>query len=152
MINKRKEINNIRDKLIQRGYKLTKARLKIIEVFCENDCLMYGDEIYKRVRVNSVRHSISTIYRNIAILEQIGVLKKIYISNTSYYKLEKTEKHVFNIHAKCVKCNKIIDINEEEISENLDSSIEKLNKKQKNEIKSTNVVLSGVCNECEMKL
>ncbi|HEY8892865.1 MAG TPA: transcriptional repressor [Clostridium sp.] len=150
MINKRKEINHIRDKLIQRGYKLTKARLKIIEVFCENDCLMYADEIYKRVRIKSVGHSISTIYRNIAILEQIGVLKKIYISNTCYYKLEKTEKHVFNIHAKCVKCNKIIDINEEEISENLDSSIEKFNRKQKNEIKSTNVILSGVCKECEM--
>lgn len=152
MINKRKEINHIRDKLIQKDYKLTKPRLEIIEVFCKNDCLMYADEIYKKVRFKSVGHSISTIYRNIAILEEIGVLKKIYIANVSYYKLEKTEKHVFNIHAKCVKWNKIIDINEKEILENLDSSIEKLNKKQKIEIKSTNVILSGICNECEMKL
>ena len=152
MINKRKNINCIRDKLIQKGYKITKARIEIIEVFCENDCLMYADEIYKKVRTKGVGHSISTIYRNITILEQVGALKKIYVSNTCYYKLEKTGKHVFNIHAKCVKCNKVIDINEEEILENLNSSIEKLNRKQKIEIKSTNVVLSGICKKCEMKL
>lgn len=152
MINKRRTINCIRDKLIQRGYKITKARLEIMEVFFENDYLMYADEVYKKVRTKGVGHSISTIYRSITILEEVGALEKIYISNTCYYKIEKTGKHLFNIHAKCIKCNKTIDINEEEILESLNSSIEKLNRKQNIEIKRTNVILSEICKECEMKL
>jgi len=152
MINKRKHISNIREKLVQRSYKLTKPRIKLIEVICENDFFMSTDEIYRKVRNKSEGHSISTIYRSISILEEVGVLKKIYIVNICYYKLEETGKHEFHVQAKCVKCNKIIGINEEEISEALDSSIEKLNKKQNIVIKSTNVVLSGICKECEMKL
>lgn len=151
MINKRKKINTIIGKLTQGGYKITKARIKVIEVFCENDCLMYGNEIYNKVKTKSETHSVSTIYRSIAILEEVGVIEKIYIANTCYYKLEKTDKYLFTIHAKCVKCNKIIHINEEKISSNLSSSIEKLNSIQGIKIKSANAVLLGVCNECEIE-
>lgn len=152
MINKRKSIKCIKDKLIQRGYKLTKARLIIIEIFCENDCFMYANEVYIKVKNKTIGHSISTIYRNIELLEQVGALKMIYISNTCYYKLDEKEKQKFNIHAKCVKCNKIIEINEVKISENLKSYMDELNRKQMIDIKSTSVVLSGICKECELKL
>ena len=152
MINKRKSIKCIRDQLIQRGYKLTKARLIIIEIFCENDCFMYANEVYMKVKNKTIGHSISTIYRNIELLEQVGALEMIYISNTCYYKLDEKEKQKFNIHAKCVKCNKIIEINEEKISEDLKSYMDELNRKQMIDIKSTSVVLSGICKECELKL
>lgn len=65
--------------------------------------------------------------------------------------IRKPGKHNFHIHAKCIKCNKIIDIKEEEASQNLDILTEKLKEKQKIKVKDISVVLSGICNECEIK-
>ena len=148
MINKSKDIKYIRNKLTNEGYKFTNQREKIIEAIYENNMHMNVDEIHSKVKSENI--GISTIYRNLRILEEVGVLKKINITDTSYYELDNAGKHKVQIHAKCVKCNKIIDINEDEISENLDSLIEKLKKKIK--VKSASIVLSGICKECERKI
>ena len=148
MINKSKDIKYIRNQLTREGYKFTNQREQIIETIYENNMHMNADEIQSKVKNKSI--GISTIYRNLIILEEVGVLKKINITNTSYYELDKSGKHKVQIHAKCVKCNKIIDINEEAISESLDSLIEK--SKKKINVKSASIVLSGVCKECEMKI
>ncbi|MCB2361316.1 Fur family transcriptional regulator [Clostridium estertheticum] len=132
--------------------KLSKAGLNIIEVIYENDWHMNADEIYRKLKLKSVGHSLSTIYRNLKMLEEVGALKRIKIANTSYYNLEKVERNMVYIQAKCVKCSKIIEINERKILESLDSTLRKLNKKEKIMFKSTNVVLSGICKECKIKL
>ncbi len=150
MINKSKDINYIREQLQCGGYKLTKQRLQIIEIMYKNNKHMTADEIYREVESKNI--GLSTVYRNLMILEEVGVLKRINLPNISYYELEVVGKDKFHIHVKCIKCNKIIDINEEEISEDFCALIEKLKKKHIVTIKSTSVMLSGICNKCKMRM
>ncbi|GCD10723.1 Fur family transcriptional regulator [Clostridium tagluense] len=150
MINKNKDIEYIGNQLIREGYKHTYQRYLIIKVIFENDMLMNVNEIYSKVKNENI--GVSTIYRNIIILEEAGILKRINIANTNYYTLEKIGNNKFHIHAECIKCNKIIDISEGEISEISNVLIKELNKKQKITVISTSVVLSGICEECKLKL
>lgn len=150
MINKRTDIQYIRNQLMHGGYKLTKQRLQIIDVIYENNRHMNVDAIYREVKSQNI--GITTIYRSLMILEEVGVLKKINVSNISYYELEEIDEHKVHIHAKCIKCNKIIDVYEKEITEQFGELIEKLKGKHENIVKSTSVILSEICKECEMKL
>jgi len=150
MSNKNKDIEYIRNQLTREGYKFSYQRHQIVKAIYGNAVHINVDEIYNKVKDKDV--SRTTLYRNLRLLEEVGVLKKINISNINYYELEKAGSQKFHVHAKCVKCNKIIDISEGEISESLNGLMEKLNKNQKITVSSTSVVLSGICKECELKL
>lgn len=150
MINRVNDINLIGDKLKDGGYKLTKQRLHIINEIYKSNMHVNADEIYSKVKRRNI--GLSTVYRNLIILEEVGVLKKINITNISYYELDLTDKYKFHIHAKCVKCNKIVDIDETGVSEDYGSLIKILREKHEILVESTSVVLSGVCKECEVKL
>lgn len=150
MVSEVNDISCIRKKLEYRGYKFTKQRFQIIKVIYKNNKHISADEIYRKVKNKNI--GLSTVYRNLIIFEEIGILKKINITNISYYELTIMGKYKFHIHAKCVKCNKIVDINEEEISEGYGALIGKLKERHEILVESTSVVLSGVCKDCEMKL
>lgn len=150
MINEFNDINYIGDKLKERGYKLTQQRLQIIKAIYKNNIHMNADEIHSKVKGKNI--GLSTVYRNVTILEEVGVLKKINITNTIYYELDLTDKYKFHIHAKCVKCNKIIDIEETEVSEVYGNFMKSLKERNEILIESTSIVLSGVCKDCEKKL
>ena len=147
MLDKTNHIKYIGNQLICGEYRHTYQRDQIIEIMYETNRLMNVDEIYNKVKSRYV--GLSTIYRNLIILEEARILKRINIINTNYYELEKIGKNKFHIHAECVKCNKLIDISEEEISENLKDLTKALNKKLKITSISSSVVLSGICKECE---
>jgi Fur family transcriptional regulator, ferric uptake regulator len=149
-INKDKYISYIKERLKLGGCRTTTQRLQIIDVIYENNKHMNIEEIYSKLISEKV--GISTIYRNFIKLEEVGVLKRIDVANTSYYELEEIGENKFHIHIKCDKCNKIIDINEEEISQNFAELTAGLKKKHKITVKSTSVVLSGVCMECETNI
>lgn len=146
-INKNEYTSYIKEHLKLGGFRTTNQRLQIIDVIYENNMHMNIDEIYSKLKSKKV--GISTIYRNLIRLEQVGVLKRIDITNNSYYELEEIGERKFHIHIKCGKCNKVIDINAEEVLQNFEGLTEELKKKHKITIKSTSVVLSGVCMDCE---
>ena len=149
MVNEVNDINYIREKLEYKGYKFTKQRFYIVNAIYKNNKHMNADEIYNKVKSRSI--GLSTVYRNLIILEEVGVVKKINITNISYYELAIMGEYKFHIHARCIKCNKIMDIKEEDISEGYEKLIKKLTEKHKILVENTSIVLSGLCNECKVK-
>ena len=148
MIDENKDFEDIRSQLVREGYKFSYQRHQIVKAIYGNGVHINVDEIYNKVKNKDV--SRTTLYRNLRLLEEVGVLKKINISNINYYELEKAGNNKLHVHAKCVKCNKIIDISEDAISESLHGLVEKLNENQSITVSSTSVVLSGICKECEL--
>ncbi|WP_237737324.1 Fur family transcriptional regulator [Clostridium carboxidivorans] len=100
------DVSYISEKLADNGYKITKQRCEIIKAIYENNVHMNADEIYKKVKHKKI--GLSTVYRNLMILETVGAIKRINTANTSYYELQTLGE--IDIHAKCIKCNKIVDI------------------------------------------
>lgn len=147
MIKDTYSISDIEDKLRQRGYKVTPQRVEIIRILYENKKLMKIEEIFSEAKSNTL--GISTIYRNLIILEQAAIIKKINIDNINYYELENDDEYRLHIHAVCLNCNHIIDIDDNQILDKFSELIKKINMKEIESVKSTCIILKCICSKCE---
>ena len=116
---------NIEEKCIAKGVKLTEQRKVIVKVLSESK-KTYGesdhpdvDELYKRVSKVDPRISIATVYRTVKILEEAGILvKHDFKAGKARYEQIKESHH-----------DHLIDVKTGEIIEFVDEEIEILQKK-----------------------
>jgi len=134
-------------KLKAKGYKFTYPRFKMLNVICDSKKHMDAYEIYDKVKEKSI--GLSTVYRNVLMFEKAGILKKIYVSNIGYYELEHLEKYKIHIHGKCVKCNKIMDLDDKYIKNYLNEFACKLQSYDNISIEGMSVILSVLCDKCK---
>jgi len=116
---------NIEEKCLSKGVKLTDQRRIIVKVLSESK-ETYGesdhpdvDELYSRVSKVDTKISIATVYRTVKLLEEAGILvKHDFKAGKARYE-ELSEGH----H------DHLIDVNTGQIIEFVDEEIEKLQKK-----------------------
>lgn len=106
------------------------------------------EEIYESIKKHDEKISIPTIYRNLRLLEEQGVVKKVYTSEDapSFYELSDSDEHAHH-HLICSECGAIIDF-EEDLLDSLEKTIEE---KKGFKIKDHRVVFYGVCSKCRQK-
>ena len=116
---------NIEQKCLDKGVKLTEQRKVIVKVLSESK-ETYGesdhpdvDELYNRVSKVDSKISIATVYRTVKILEEAGILvKHDFKAGKARY-----EQNIESHH------DHLIDVKTGEIIEFVDEEIEKLQKK-----------------------
>ena len=116
---------NIEQKCLDKGLKLTDQRKIIVKVLSESK-ENYGesdhpdvDELYKRVSEVDSKISIATVYRTVKILEEAGILvKHDFKAGKARYEQIRESHH-----------DHLIDVKTGEIIEFVDDEIEKLQKK-----------------------
>lgn len=100
-----------------------------------------ADMIYEVLKKEEPNLSLGTVYRNLNLLEQLGMIKKVTnVNNVERYDAM-TEDHV---HFVCNKCGAVIDLpafDEKTIKNTLDSA-------DAGEIQWVNVIIGGVCKNC----
>lgn len=105
-------------------------------------------EILERVKKNNV--ALATIYRSLKLFNELGITKEIIIDNINYYEMKIFNSKPLNIHFKCSRCNKVIDID----NKNLNLEYIKLNKKVEEEnnleANAVDIMLIGLCSTCKM--
>jgi Fur family transcriptional regulator, ferric uptake regulator len=116
---------NIEQKCLDKGVKLTDQRKIIVKVLSESK-EAYGesdhpdvDELYNRVSKIDSKISIATVYRTVKILEEAGILvKHDFKAGKARYEQIRESHH-----------DHLIDVKTGEIIEFVDEEIEKLQKK-----------------------
>ena len=116
---------NIEQKCLDKGVKLTEQRKVIVKVLSESK-ETYGesdhpdvDELYNRVSKVDSKISIATVYRTVKILEEAGILvKHDFKAGKARYEQIRESHH-----------DHLIDVKTGEIIEFVDEEIEKLQKK-----------------------
>ena len=116
---------NIEQKCLDKGVKLTEQRKIIVKVLSESK-ETYGesdhpdvDELYNRVSKIDSKISIATVYRTVKILEEAGILvKHDFKAGKARYEQIRESHH-----------DHLIDVKTGEIIEFVDEEIEKLQKK-----------------------
>lgn len=63
------------EKLRERGCRITKQRLTLIDIILEDDCSSCKEIFYKASRINSNIGS-ATVYRMVSVLEEIGAISR----------------------------------------------------------------------------
>ena len=109
-------MNNIEEKCVAKGVRLTEQRKVIAQVMSEASDHPDVDELHKRVNNIDKKISIATVYRTVKLLEESGIIEKHdFKGGKARYEESPDEHH-----------DHLIDINSGEIVEFVDKEIEKL--------------------------
>ena len=111
--------NEIENKCIKKGVRLTDQRRLIAKVMSEASDHPDVDDLHKRVNQIDSKISIATVYRTVKLFEESGIVSKHdFKGNKARYEQTTHEHH-----------DHLIDINTGEITEFVNEEIEKLHKK-----------------------
>ena len=111
--------NDIEDKCIKNGVRLTEQRKLVARVMSESEDHPDVDELHKRISKVDSKISIATVYRTVKLFEEAGILAKHDFKGGKARYEELNEGH----H------DHLIDVKTGEIIEFVDDEIEKLQEK-----------------------
>jgi Fur family ferric uptake transcriptional regulator len=124
----------------------TKQKRLILECIKDGNMRhMTVEEIYNLIKKHDEKISIATVYRNLRVLEEQGVVKKVYMAEDAptFYELSDSDAHTHH-HLVCSRCGAILDF-EEDLLDSLEKTIEE---KKGFFIKDHRVVFYGICHDC----
>lgn len=124
------------------GKRLTSQRILILRIIQESEGHLEADEIYRRAREEDPRISLSTVYRTLGVLKDIGLVRELHLDEEHHhYELARGETHY---HLICSECGKITEFK----SELIESLLKELNRDYGFEVYNAHIDIVGICGEC----
>ena len=118
--------------------KYSRQRELILETVQRSDDHPTADTIYTRVRAQDPKVSLGTVYRNLNLLCENGQLLKVPIPGASDRFDHTLGDHA---HAYCEVCGSVTDVLQEALKGGCGFQVHQMN-----------LVLEGVCPECQKKM
>ncbi len=109
-----KRTGSIADKLSELGYRLTPQRVMVLAAIENSDNHISVEEIYAQIAAKYPQVNISTVYRTLELLEQLGLVTETDLGGgrVRYHPVDKGRHH----HLVCQECGAIIDLDESLLS------------------------------------
>ncbi|WP_024614561.1 Fur family transcriptional regulator [Clostridium sp. Ade.TY] len=140
------DMQELKENLKEKGYKLTPQRRAIVDTIIKNEGRhLTAEEIYDEVKKDCPEIGLATVYRTVALLEEVNLLSRLDLSDgcSRYEIIHQDEEHRHH-HLICNKCNRVFEV-EEDLLEELEHRIET---KYKFKIQDHSVKFYGICDEC----
>ncbi|MBA7651467.1 Ferric uptake regulation protein [subsurface metagenome] len=101
---------DIGSKLGKLGYRLTPQRMMVFSAIENSDDHISAEEIYAQVVAKYSHVNISTVYRTLELLKQLGLVTETDLGGgrVRYHPMDKGHHH----HLVCRECGAIIDLDE----------------------------------------
>lgn len=141
-------LKDLREKLSERGYKMTPQRKEILKIFVEHPDShhMSAEDVYSILRERESEIGLATVYRALDLLSELGILVHVdFGDGCARYELNTADPKVHHHHHLiCVKCKKVIEF-EEDLLDDLEATIAKESDFQ---ILNHEVKFFGYCKDC----
>ena len=130
------------DRLHSLGYRLTPQRQFVLEAV-EKLGHATPDEILAEVRARSSAVNVSTVYRTLEVLEELGLVRHTHLSDRAptYHSISDHE----HFHLVCRNCHRVRSVDPEVVA----PFAEQLRAKQDFVIDVGHLAIFGTCVECE---
>ncbi|MYL50936.1 transcriptional repressor [Halobacillus litoralis] len=92
-------------RLKEKGYKRTKQRERILEIFVKQDQYIAAKEILKEIQNDFPGVSYDTIYRNLYMLTDVDILEATELGGEKHFRLG-CDTHGHHHHFICTTCGK----------------------------------------------
>ncbi len=122
-------------------YRNTKQREKILEILQGTTSHPTANWIYDKVKKEFPNISMGTVYRNLSVLEEMGMLQRLSCGATFDRYDANTEPH---IHFVCKKCSRVTDIHDALPSGKLKEAIAGIDL----QVDTYDLTCYGICKEC----
>lgn len=131
-----------RTKLSSAGKRFTRQRALIMEIIRQGQGHLDADEIFRRAREKESRLSLSTVYRALRMMKELGLVEELHFGeNHHHYEIKPTKEHY---HLVCLGCGRVI-----EFSFPLSRSLKREVPEAKDfDIMETEMRIAGYCNKC----
>ena len=123
-------------------YRMTRQRQVILEELKKVKTHPTADQIYEMVRKRLPRVSLGTVYRNLDVLSQRGMVQKLEMGGVQMRFDGDTGHHY---HVRCVKCGQVDDVPADSVKK-VD---EVLPEKSEYEILGHRLEFVGICPACK---
>lgn len=130
----------IAKKLREHHLKVTPQRLKIVESL-ETFGHLNIDMLYSEVKREHPNVSLATVYKNIAIMTDNGLLDEVKVPESkNVYEVKKEQHH----HMRCIRCGRIDDV-----SLPLEDVTRQMEMTTGYRVMRSETVASGICPACQ---
>ncbi|WP_267898880.1 Fur family transcriptional regulator [Saccharopolyspora rhizosphaerae] len=132
---------SLRSTLHQRGMRMTPQRQLVLDAVRELGHAT-PEQVCKKVQETAPTINITTIYRALDLLEQLGLVRHTHLGHGApTYSAEEHE----HVHLACHRCGRI----DEVATETMDDLAERLRREHGFALDATHLALSGTCRECQ---
>ncbi|NLM03701.1 MAG: transcriptional repressor [Clostridiales bacterium] len=140
-------LEGLKEKLKQKGYKLTPQRRATLNIILENQGEhLNTEEIYGLVKERCPEIGLATVYRTLQLLDEMQIISKINLDDGCIrYEFNADGDEHQHHHLICQKCGNIIEV-ELDLLEHLEEEIETIHDF---EIKDHKVKFFGICSMCK---
>ena len=120
---------------------MSKQANQILQVIQDSDLHMTAEEIFLKCKELDLSVSIATVYRNLGIMTNEGIIQKVSIVGEPdrYDKCPQVHEHLF-----CIKCKKVEDLNTGNLKQMLEETFNVM-------LESYDLSLRIICEECRKK-
>ena len=120
---------------------MTAQRRVILDLLRKQETHPTGDELYRLARRRLPRISLGTVYRNLELLSEAGLIRKLALGRTQRRFDGKLDQHY---HARCLRCGRVEDVSLHPVS-----GLERAARRATGyRITGHHVELVGLCPEC----
>lgn len=140
------KIENLKDSLKEKGYKLTPQRRAILNgIIGSEGNHLTAEELYDLVKTDCPEIGLATVYRTVQLLEEMGVVCKLDLDDgRSRYELCQDDESHQHHHLVCNKCGKVIEVQ----GDLLDEIEQVVEKKYEFTIENHSLKFYGTCKDC----
>lgn len=143
MAAKEKTLKIDRKALSSAGLRMTNQRGLILEIIRQGH--LDADEVYRRARDKQPRLSLSTVYRTLRRLRELGLVDELHFDEAHHhYEVRPSAEHH---HLVCLGCGKIVEF-EYKLSQRMKQDIAR---KQGFEVTGVEVNMTGYCAKCRQR-
>lgn len=140
-----KKIRRALDTLKKEGIRITPQRHAVLEFLLSSKTHPTADDIYKALEPKFPNMSVATVYNNLRVLRQTGLVRELtYGDNSSRFDCNMTDHY----HIMCEDCGKIVDFHYPPLDE-VESLAEKVTGF---EVSHHRMELYGKCDDCKKVL
>ncbi len=135
------ELQKIRKLCDQAGMKLTPQRLEIHKELLSQKDHPSAEIIFKKLRERLPTIALDTVYRTLTAFDELGIIKRLNVSNTRTLFDTNLDQHH---HFICTRCKRAVDIYWPDFDKSeLPESFSALGS-----IRERHLELHGICNQC----
>ena len=143
MATKEQTLKIDRKALSSAGLRMTRQRALILEIIRQGH--LDADEVYRRARDKQPRFSLSTVYRTLRRLRELGLVDELHFDEAHHhYEVKPSAEHH---HLVCLGCGKIVEF-ECKLSQRMKQD---LARKQGFEVTGVEINMTGYCSKCRQR-
>lgn len=127
------------------GKRITPQRSLLLDVIRRSKGHLGADQIYHLARERDPRISLSTVYRNLNLLKELGLISRLHLDEEHHhYELKDAANHY---HLICSSCGRVIEFD----SSLVEQLVADVSAEKDFVVERVRIDLTGLCVECRDK-